>query len=91
MAILPLYAASFGVSYALVGLATSAAAIGTLVTDVPAGAMLSHIGLRTSMIAGAGLVTVCTLAAHPPAKESSIVSVHWFALMPANSWPGFLA
>lgn len=62
MAILPLYAASFGVSYALVGLATSAAAIGTLVTDVPAGAMLSRIGLRTSMIVGAGLVTVSTLA-----------------------------
>jgi MFS family permease len=62
VAILPLYAASFGVGYALVGFATSAAAIGTLVTDVPAGALLGRVGLRPAMIAGAGLVTASTLA-----------------------------
>lgn len=62
VAILPLYAASFGVGYALVGFATSAAAIGTLVTDLPAGALLGRAGLRPAMIAGAGLVTVSTLA-----------------------------
>lgn len=62
VAILPLYAASFGVGYALVGVATSAAAIGTLVTDVPAGALLGRVGLRPAMIAGAGLVTASTLA-----------------------------
>jgi MFS family permease len=62
IAILPLYAAGFGVGYALVGLATSAAAIGTLVTDLPAGALLGRVGLRPAMIAGSGLVTVSTLA-----------------------------
>jgi MFS family permease len=62
VAILPLYAASFGVGYGLVGLATSATAIGTLVTDVPAGAFLGRVGLRPAMIAGSGLVAVCTLA-----------------------------
>jgi MFS family permease len=62
IAILPLYAASFGVGYGLVGLASSAAAIGTLVTDVPAGAILGRLGLRPVMIAGSALVTVSTLA-----------------------------
>lgn len=62
VAVLPLYAAGFGVGYGLVGLATSAAAIGTLVTDVPAGAVLGRIGLRPAMIAGSGMVSVSTLA-----------------------------
>lgn len=62
VAILPLYAASFGVGYGLVGLATSAAAIGTLVTDVPAGALLGRIGLRAAMVSGSALVAVSTLA-----------------------------
>ena len=59
---LPLYAADFGVSYRLVGVAVAAAALGTLVTDVPAGALLGRLGLRTTMIGGAGLVAVSTLA-----------------------------
>ncbi|MFN8675188.1 MAG: MFS transporter [Thermomicrobiales bacterium] len=62
VAVLPLYAASFGVGYGLVGFATSAAAIGTLVTDLPAGAVLGRIGLRPAMIAGSGLVAFGTLA-----------------------------
>jgi MFS family permease len=58
---LPLYADSFGVSYGLVSLAVAAAAIGTLVTDVPAGALLGKLGLRPSMMAGSILVAVGTL------------------------------
>jgi len=62
IAVLPIYAASFGVGYGLVGLATSAEAIGTLLTDVPAGAVLGRFGLRASMVFGTGLVAVSTLA-----------------------------
>ena len=61
IAILPLYAAGFGVGYGLVGFASSAAAIGTLLTDVPAGAVLGRVGLRPTMIAGSGLVALSTL------------------------------
>ena len=61
VAILPLYAAGFGVSYGLVGVASSAAAIGTLLTDVPAGATLGRLGLRPTMVAGSGLVALSTL------------------------------
>jgi MFS family permease len=60
IAILPLYAASFGVGYGLVGLVSSAAAIGTLLTDVPAGAVLGRAGLRPTMIVGSGLVALST-------------------------------
>lgn len=59
---MPLYAATFGVGYGLVGLATSAMAIGTLVTDLPAGALLGRLGLRPALLIGAGLVTLSTLA-----------------------------
>src|SRR3712207_1214151 len=61
IAVLPLYAAGFGVGYGLVGVASSAAAIGTLLTDVPAGAVLGRVGLRPAMILGSGLVAVSTL------------------------------
>ncbi|HLL49976.1 MAG TPA: MFS transporter, partial [Thermomicrobiales bacterium] len=61
IAILPLYASGFGVGYGLVGFASSAAAIGTLLTDVPAGAVIGRVGLRPTMIAGSGLVAVSTL------------------------------
>ena len=60
LATLPLFASDFDVSYRLVSLAVGAAALGTLVTDVPAGALLERIGLRPAMIGGSGLVVVGT-------------------------------
>lgn len=62
LATLPLYADSLNSSYLLVSVAVSAAALGTLVTDVPAGALLGWIGLRRAMIAGTGLVAFGTTA-----------------------------
>ena len=59
---LPLYAGSFDATYGLIGLVVSAAALGTLITDVPAGALLSRIGLRRAMLGGSGLVAIGTLA-----------------------------
>lgn len=62
LATLPLYAGDFGVSYQLVSLVVGAAALGTLVTDLPAGALLERIGLRPAMIGGSALVAVGTAA-----------------------------
>lgn len=62
LATLPLYAGSFGVSYELISLAVSAAALGTLATDLPAGALLEKLGLRPAMIVGSALVAAGTLA-----------------------------
>jgi MFS family permease len=86
VAILPLYAASFGVGYALVGFATSAAAIGTLVTDVPAGALLGRVGLRPSMIAGSGMVAVCTLALIWSDQFPGLVALRFLAGIGTALW-----
>jgi MFS family permease len=61
VATLPLYAQDFGVGYELISLAVGAAAIGTLVMDVPAGAFLGKMGLRPAMIGGSALVALSTL------------------------------
>lgn len=58
---LPLYAADLGVSYMMISVITSAAAMGTLVTDVPAGVVLHRIGLRRSMLIGCALVVFGTI------------------------------
>jgi MFS family permease len=58
---LPVYAATFGVPFTLVSLAVGAAAIGTLVTDVPAGMLLGRLGRKPAMLLGTTLVAVSTL------------------------------
>jgi len=84
--IVPLYAAGFGVGYGLVGFATSAAAIGTLVTDVPAGALLGRIGLRPAMILGSGLVSVSTLALVWSTQFPGLVGLRVLAGVGAAIW-----
>lgn len=61
MTTLPLYAADFTDSYSLISFVVSAAALGTLLMDVPAGAILGRLGLRTTMIGGTILVCLGTL------------------------------
>jgi MFS family permease len=58
---LPVYAATFDVSYGLISLAVGAAAIGTLVMDVPAGMLLGRIGRKPAMILGTAIVALSTL------------------------------
>jgi MFS family permease len=86
IAILPLYAASFGVGYGLVGLASSAAAIGTLLTDVPAGAVLGRVGLRPTMILGSGLVALSTLGLVWSEQFPGLVLLRFLAGIGAALW-----
>src|SRR6478609_514337 len=58
---LPLYAADFTSSYGIISLVVGAAALGTLVMDVPAGAILGRLGLKSTMIGGTLLVVAGTL------------------------------
>ena len=50
--IIPLFAADFGVTDTLIGLLVSSVAIGTLLMDVPAGALLQKLGMRRAMLIG---------------------------------------
>ncbi len=57
---IPLFAADFGVTSTLIAVAVSAAGLGTLFMDIPAGAFLHRIGLRRAMLTGSGMVAVST-------------------------------
>ncbi|MCB0114194.1 MAG: MFS transporter, partial [Caldilineaceae bacterium] len=60
--VLPLYAASFDVSYALVGLVLASEGFGTLVGDLPAGILIGRLGRKRSMIIGIVTMIVSILA-----------------------------
>jgi MFS family permease len=83
---LPLYAATFGVSYGLVSLAVAAAALGTLATDVPAGALVGRLGLRPTMIVGTSLVAVSTLLLAVPQPFSFLIAARIAAGVGTALW-----
>lgn len=60
--IMPLYARSFEISYALVGLVLAAQGLGNLLGDVPAGILLGKLGHKRSMIFGVGTLGLAMLA-----------------------------
>jgi len=71
---LPYYASSLGAPNALIGLIVASAGIGTLVMDVPAGALLARMGRRPAMLIGAGLVGISSVfAAFLPSIAALIV------------------
>lgn len=59
---LPIYAQTFAESFSLISLVISAAGIGTLLADIPAGALLSRIGRRRAMIVGTIAIAIATVA-----------------------------
>ncbi len=86
LATLPLYAAGFGVSYGLISLAVAAASLGTLATDLPAGALLERLGLRPAMILGSGLVTLSTLALFTTERLEQVVAFRLAAGVGTALW-----
>lgn len=75
---LPVYALSLHASFALVSLIVAAAGLGTLVTDLPAGAMLGRLGRRPAMLVGAAVVAISSLAV---ALSASIALLVVFRLL----------
>jgi MFS family permease len=59
---LPAYARSFDVSFAWASVVLAAAGIGTLLADVPAGILLGRLGLKPTMLIGAALTALATIA-----------------------------
>ncbi len=71
---LPYYASSLGAPAALIGLIVASAGIGTLLMDVPAGALLARMGRRPAMLIGAGMVGLTSVfAAFLPSIAALIV------------------
>jgi len=60
--ILPLYAQSFGASYAWIGLVLASRGLGTILGDLPAGLLLRTLGQRKLMIAGLVCISLSGLA-----------------------------
>jgi MFS family permease len=60
--VLPVFAESFGVSYALVGLVLAGEALGTLLADVPAGILIRRLDRKWVMALGIGLVGLSVIA-----------------------------
>lgn len=58
--VLPYYAETFGVSYGWVGVLTAAQALGTLLTDLPSGLLISRLGHRRAMVLGLAIGTVAS-------------------------------
>lgn len=58
--VIPYYAESFGVSYVWVGILTAAQALGTLMTDLPSGLLISRLGHRRAMVLGLAIGTVAS-------------------------------
>ncbi|HEU0163836.1 MAG TPA: MFS transporter [Thermomicrobiales bacterium] len=83
---LPFLAESLGVGLTAISLIASAAAIGTLVTDVPAGALLHKIGLRRSMTIGATMVIIGTLSLVLPLNPVAVTSLRVLAGIGTALW-----
>jgi MFS family permease len=60
--IMPLYAASFGASYGLIGLVLASRGLGTIIGDMPAGVLLGRLGQRRLMLTGLVCIALCGLA-----------------------------
>ncbi|MBX3010934.1 MAG: MFS transporter [Caldilineaceae bacterium] len=60
--ILPLYATSFGASYALVGIVLGSRGLGTIIGDLPAGILLRRLGQRRLMMIGLACIALCGFA-----------------------------
>lgn len=86
LATLPLYAAELGFGYTLISVISAAAAIGTLITDVPAGAAIHRIGLKRSMYLGTGLVAASTFPLAMDLDAGPIVALRIIAGIGTALW-----
>jgi MFS family permease len=59
--VLPLYATELASSYGLAGLVLAGESLGSLLSDLPAGLLLSRLGLKRSMTMGAATILLSTV------------------------------
>ncbi len=84
--VLPLYVAELGAGFALVGLALAGEAIGMLLGDLPAGALLRRFERKTVMLAGVALVGVSVALVPLFGAVSMVVVLRLVAGLGAAMW-----
>lgn len=77
--VLPLYLASLGVPFWWIGLVLAAEAIGMLVADLPAGALLRRMNRRSSMMWGLILLAVTAFASALATTAWLLFILRWVA------------
>jgi MFS family permease len=83
---IPFLGTSMGLSNLAISTIVSAAALGTLVMDVPAGALLHRVGLRRSMLVGAALVVIGTLSLALPLSIGMLTAMRVLAGVGTAMW-----
>lgn len=83
---LPLLATERSDAYSFASIIVAAAAFGTLVADVPTGTLMIRLGLRTTMLLGAALVSVSTLALALPIESELVVVLRLAAGVGTAFW-----
>lgn len=86
LATLPLYADQLGLGYTLISVISAAAAIGTLITDVPAGAAIYRLGMRRCMYIGTALVAFSTFPLVMDLTPGPIVALRILAGVGTALW-----
>lgn len=83
---IPFLGTEMGLTNFAISVIVSAAAMGTLFMDVPAGALLHRIGLRRSMIVGAAMVVVGTFSLAFPLSVEAITIMRIIAGIGTALW-----
>ena len=86
LATLPFYATELGASLTMISVITAAAAIGTLIADVPVGMVLHRIGLRRAMLMGSALVVIGTMSLALPLEPAAVVALRVLAGVGTAMW-----
>jgi MFS family permease len=84
--ILPLYAKSFDVSYALVGVILAAEGIGSVIGDLPASIVINKLGRKNAMIVGVLTVTFSGFALFFAPSVLIVVLLRMVAGVGASIW-----
>lgn len=84
--VLPLYVASLGVPFWWVGLVLAAEAIGMLIADLPAGALMGRIDRKVAMLVGVGVLALATLAMAWAEGVAMLFALRLIAGLGATLW-----
>lgn len=83
---LPLLANETSDAYSFASIIVAAAAFGTLIADVPTGTLMTRMGLRTTMLLGAALVAISTVALALPLGSEAVLALRLLAGIGTAFW-----